>query len=428
MNTEVIITTMKAVGSSFFSFSFIFAIWVIYLLMKKINLLNPYYPRGFKNQWQQLIDAIVQGTLAGLFGSFVIVLLGVPTTFTEYFMFLLPISMMAAMLKLRYFCLSYAVAILAAISLVFNGQLLFGMPLPDMIMDIPSLMLIVAITHLMEGLLIFLSGNSGMTPIVSKKDNKVIMGYLIQKFWPIPIAFLVMQAGTPTSDVIPMPDWWPFVKLLTVPAVGFVLSLFPIVTALGYSTVTFVEEPIKRTRRIGSLVMAYSICLIGIAYVVKDSLVGQVIGIILMLMLHESIQLYEQWFEKRKEPIFTLPESGIRIMQVLQGSKGEEIGLKSGEVILKINNIDIQNIEEYVLIMKVRYKKIKLLVGDVYGRTRDLELLESSEGIESLGIRLLPEKPLYLFDQNAARQIGLLGFFSRTQLQELDKKTNGEDK
>lgn len=405
---EIIHLTVIAISKAVYNYWYLIVVVLVYFLAKKIRNTNIYNMEYAKSPMAALIEAVLQGIVVGMVGSLLLVILGLPIQLSYYMFFILPISLVLAMINIRYICLSYSATILGVLALTFNGQTISGLTFPDIDINIPGLMALVGVLHLMESVLIYFVGANDCMPIVSKKDGKIVQGHILQKYWPIPIAVLFMTSGVASGDVIQMPTWWPLIKSPQLLVGIFYLGLMPFVGVLGYSTVTFSEEPERRAKKTGLMLFAYSIFMIGFAIIVKDNLVLSIIGLILMAVIHESILLAEQHFEITNTPLYTLPSQGIRIMHVIQGGPAEKAGMKRGNIIKKINDFEILNAQHFKEVME---KKFTFLWIETENFKRDIKTYEIKAypaGLESLGIKILPENPRVLFKYENLKKIGIV--------------------
>ncbi|MCF6944235.1 hypothetical protein, partial [Klebsiella pneumoniae] len=63
-------------------------------------------------------------------------------------------------------------------------------------LDIPALLALVAVLHLAEALLIRLQGATFANPLfIEGKRGKLVGGYQMQVFWPIPLFLLIPGAS-----------------------------------------------------------------------------------------------------------------------------------------------------------------------------------------------------------------------------------------
>ncbi|MBC7960660.1 MAG: PDZ domain-containing protein [Vallitaleaceae bacterium] len=405
---EIIHITLTAISKAVYNYWFLIVVGIVYFLAKKIRSTNVYNIENAKSPSASLIEAVLQGIVVGIVGSLIIVILGLPVELSSYLMFLLPISLVLSLINIRYICFSYSASLLGVLALTFNGQTVFGIVLPDIAISISGLLALVGILHLMESLLIYFVGADDCMPIVSKKDGRIVQGHILQKYWPIPIAVLFATTGVASGDTVAMPDWWPLLKTPQLITGAFYLGLMPFVGVLGYSSVTFAEEPERRAKKTGRLLFGYSILLIGFSIFMGENFVLSLIGLVLMSVMHEGIILLEQHHERQKDPLYTLPEQGVRIMHVIQGGVAEKAGIRKGNIIRKINDLDIINAQHFREVME---KKLTFLWIETENFKREItthEIKAYPVGLETLDMKILPENPRVLFKYENLSKVGIL--------------------
>lgn len=415
MNTllEIIHLTLTAISKSVYNYWFLLIVFIVYLLVKKIFYSNIYNIENAKKPTTTLIEATLQGMVVGIVGSLIITTLGLPIVMSSYIILLLPISLMLAMINIRYICISYSATVLGILALSFNGQTIWGLTLPNVDINIPGLMAMVGILHLMESILIYFVGAEDCMPIISKINGQIVQGHILQKYWPIPIALLMISTGTSMPGGIAMPDWWPLMKTPQMLTGTFYLGLMPFVGVLGYNTVTFAQEPEKRAKTTGVMLFLYSTLMITLAIMVKHSLLLSIIGLILMAAVHESILLVEQYYETHHKPIYTLPEKGIRIMNVINGGAAEQAGIKKGSIIKRVNDLEIIDTSHFLEIMEKKLTFLWIETENFEHEIKTYEIKAYPSGIESLGIKILPENPRILFKYENIKKLGLADLIRR---------------
>lgn len=112
-----------------------------------------------------LLYKVVESSIAGLVGGYIVSLItlffGIVVD-VDSFMYLWYIALILALINPRYLCFSYAAGIISVISLIFKKP----------IVDISGILVIVAILHFVESLLIFLDGFRGAIPVVIERRKK----------------------------------------------------------------------------------------------------------------------------------------------------------------------------------------------------------------------------------------------------------------
>lgn len=407
--------TIQGVGYAIFNSLFIMGIWLIYVINKRLNVLDFYRTRNFRPFIFKISDILLEGILIGTVTSIVLVVIGVPLYFNDLLLFLTPIALVLGLYRLRMLCISYAASLMALIALTFSDVTLFGVTFPTLELHVPSLLILVGLLHLIEGMLVQLTSAKTAIPIISQHKDQVFMGHIIQKNWLIPLSLLVIQLGILSSGGVEMPEWWPLIVVKTENPIFY--TLLPLVGFLSYSTITYSDTPKKKSFVSGLYIMAFGLMLIVIGVVSMESRLIQYIGSILMFAVHECINYLERYREIKKQPIYTVPSNGIRIMQIIEGGLAERLGMKKGDVIEKINNIVVKDIQHFIHL--VREAKDNIVIGSLTlsGQNKEYKI-DTVEQMEQIGIRVIPEKPLILYPYNQLSEIGLYEFLRRNMKKE----------
>lgn len=391
----VLHAVLLKIGEALFNVTFIFVTFILYMLLqsnKKMALtsLTPYS----YDMVSQVFKVTVQGILAGIIGSIVIVGLGLPIRMTPYFALLLPIAIVLSFYNLRYLCFSYSAGLLGLMSvgvklLEWNGISTFTMDLNP-----SGLIALVGVLHLMEAILIKVSGGQDSIPIMVRKKGQIGVGYVIQKFWPMPIALLILSAMLPTESIshaIHMPKWWPMLESIEFDQ-GFMYGFMPLTAILGYGNVAVASLPEKRSNVTATRIFIYSLLLIFIALISINSLAVQVLGLVVMPVVHELLIVVDQRREMKKDILITVPDKGVRVVKALHGGHGEKMGMQTGDRIISINNIKVINYRQMRAILREFYTFVWVKVERIDGSIETLEHASFPYGIESFDIVHVPEK------------------------------------
>jgi hypothetical protein len=312
-----------------------------------------------------------------------------------------------ALVNVRYVCFAYAGGLLCVTSLIlqalpeFSGgpQWLMGIYRDLLSLHISELMALVAVLHLVEALLVRFHGAQSPLPVfVEGKRGRLIGGFILQKFWVIPMGvFVVTGAG----DLVPVPDWWP---LMSLGAQGAGLQIVPVPAILGFSGAALTKTPQQTTHRTSNHLLAYSVLLLGLA--IGSSYYAPLLWLTALFctVAHELLILWEMREEQSGQPLYVRPLQGLKILTVLPGSPAEEIGLKSGETILKVNGMPVSTPYElhFAINQNPAYAKLELLTSEGEPRFASTPIYMGDH--HQLGIILVPD------DQ--ARQYVRLGSIS----------------
>ncbi|MCL6634851.1 MAG: PDZ domain-containing protein [Peptococcaceae bacterium] len=272
------------------------------------------------------------GLLGGLAGSLLMVFIGL-TISGAGLAYLWPVAILLMLINMRFLCFAYAGGVLAL------ANLLLGFPQ----VNVPQVMALVAVLHMVESFLILAGGHLGAVPAYVKgPGGRVIGGFTLQKFWPIPIVVLAVVAGGLVEGGVEMPGWWPLIKP-GVPGDPAALTyvLLPVVAGLGYGDIAIARSPAEKSRLSSLYLGAYSLVLLVLAV-----LAGQGRGVALAAALfaplgHEAVIYAGRRVEFRGKPLYTPPARGVRVLDVLPESPAWRAGLRSGDVILAVNGVSL---------------------------------------------------------------------------------------
>ena len=412
---QVVYTTLQAVATAIFHPWFLIVIYLIYKMYKKngdMEIATLLFTR--QKIGNKMIQSILSGILIGISASILLVVIGFPIHLSEYMVFLLPVAILLAMINFRYLCFSYAGGILGFLSFIFRGQMFLGYKLPDINLDIPGIIALVGILHFMESLLIFLEGAEDSIPIIINKEGKFASAYMMQKYWPLPFALLVMEvmSAVPQGS-IEMPNWWPLMKnIIENPSGVLVYSIYPITAVLGYGDIAVSTTPEQKSRRTALSLMGYSLFLLVTAIFAPNRLWLQGLGVILMPVLHELLIVQSQKRERYAKPLYVYPDKGVRILDLKPEGLGEKLGLKRGDIVLKINGIEIENYLHMKAVLNNYFTFLWVDILGIDGKHRCIEHQAYPLGINDLGIIPLIEEPLAVYRLENMESVGLLKMFT----------------
>lgn len=294
------------------------------------------------------------GLLGGLLGTLLFVFLGISLVDVGVgYLWVLAIALMT--IHPRFLCFAYAGGLLSI------SHLLLGWPS----LNVSAIMGLVAILHLVEALLILVHGSTGATPVyVRRPDGRVVGGYTLQKFWPMPfialIAFLIGQESL-GDMTLAMPDWWPLIKPHAAPEpnTSYVYVLFPVIAALGYGDIAITREPRAKARRTAALLFGYSVVLMALALAgsVGVGSVGragaaagvgvaafggipaaawQWLAALFSPLGHELVIYLGRRSEERGDPMYDSAKGAV-VLGVAPDTPAAHMGLRAGDIIRAIN-------------------------------------------------------------------------------------------
>jgi len=369
---------------------------------------------------------LLGGLLAGLCVSAVMLLFGAALTPTSLLL-VWAVSFVLVLFRIRYLCLAYATGVLGVLHVIVTlipglseSESLKGVVAPIAELDMPSLLALVGVLHLAEALLMRWQGAGSATPMFYEgKRGKIVGGYHLQGFWPMPLFLVVPLGQTGGSAGAGLPwapllggDSWSF---------GWEMIAFPVV--IGFMESTISQLPRAKVRRSSALLLLYSAVIIGLAVLADFWPVFTMGASLLCLLLHEVLIWYSGWSELQRSPQFVHSGKGLTVLDVLPKSAAAEMGIKPGEILQKVNGMTVLSKEDLHRAMQLQSAFCKLDVVNAEGHVRFVQRPMFAGEHHQLGIILAP-------DQNAMYYAGtssvnlfsyvrkkLTGFSSKLPLQ-----------
>ncbi|QIA26267.1 PDZ domain-containing protein [Thermaerobacter sp. PB12/4term] len=288
------------------------------------------YGRPLVPLWHRVLTAIAAGLLGGFIGGLVITAAGVvlePRDVTP----LWPVALGLALIRPRFLCFAYATGLIGA------SHLLLGWPQ----VHVPGLVALVGALHLAEAVLVYVDGAEGATPVLARNGRgEVVGGFLLQRFWPVPAAILVLVNLTAPGGGIEMPSWWPLVgpaDPARLNAAGWIVVALPLVAGLGYSDLALTATPGTRSRQTALVMVLYSAALVAMAALAERDARWLWPAVLASPLLHEGMIQLGIARERWGRPLFGPPAQGARVLWVWPRSPAAALGLQAGDVILTAN-------------------------------------------------------------------------------------------
>lgn len=291
--------------------------------------------------WQHTAAAAASGIAGGLAGSFLMIFVGIDLGDIGI-AWLWPLAVFLMLVHPRFLCFSYAGGLISL------SCLLFGFPR----VNVSQLMALVALLHMVEAILIFISGHLGAVPVyIRNKSGQVTGAFNLQKIWPIPIIALAVM-NIPLDQLagssINMPDWWPLIKPEgPMDPDQFVYMLFPLIAALGYGDLAVTSPPREKSRKSALYLFMFSLVLMLFSILSSYFSWTAVFAALFSPLGHELVIWLGQREELRGKPLYVQLEQGIRVLDVFRNSPAAKLGLASGDVILNVNGREVHSKEDF---------------------------------------------------------------------------------
>lgn len=328
---------------------------LVYLQYRRVaGMEQRFFGRTINPVGRQVAISTGLGILAGLLASVFMLLLGLSLSQIGL-LYIWPVALLLLLIHPRFLCFSYAGGIVALAALACRHLVLPLFPAlgtqplvaPLMEIHIPALLALIGLLHLMESLLIFLSGHLGSSPLYFKRDGGEVVGaFSLQKFWPIPLVALLATVVL-ESEVqgISMPAWWPLLKptLEPGPGQGLQYMALPVLAALGYSDLALSSSPRRKAGGTAGCLSLYSIVLIGLALGAELWSWLIPVGVLFAPLGHEAVIRYGNRRERSRGAYCCASAGGVPLMMILPRSAAQRAGLRAGDLVRRVNGAPVHS-------------------------------------------------------------------------------------
>lgn len=341
------------------------------------------YGRALNPPLRRTLTAAAYGVVAGLAGSLALTLLGIPLGPTDIG-YVWPLALALLLISPRLLCFAYAGGVLAF------ARLALGWP-P---IHVAGLLGLVAVLHLVEGVLVALDGEKIVTPLyVRQRPGDVVGGFFVQRFWPVPLVVVLFLPGAVAGPGgIAMPDWWPLVfpdPGVRPPAEATFL-LLPVAAALGYTDIALTRPAKSKSLQTAGLLLVYAGVLLGLAVLGSRQPAWLWAAAAFAPGAHEWLARHGGAVERRGAAVFVPHPEGVRVLDVLPGSPAEKLGIQSGNVIRSVNGRPVRTRADLASALDEAGLFVALDVEGPHG-TREVEWTGLRGGWAGFGLVAVPD-------------------------------------
>lgn len=399
---NMLVYTLKAIAYALTNFYFIVLLailaFVLYRKNSKIVMMQKMIIGEKINTTLELtISQIVIGIFAGTLASVIMSYLGITFNNNSSVELIFLASIVFMFFNPRFICFSYSGALIGFISILLNiVSIHFNMSGLDFLkIDIVSLMSMVAVLHFVEGILVIIDGKKGSIPVFTNKSGTIVGGFALQRYWLIPIAiFFILQVKPDTGSYVQLytPNWWPILKnqIINVNVLkAAVLTLMPFYAVIGYSSVTFTKNVKEKTFMSGMFIIIYSVLLFVLAQFANINLFLKLAVIVFAPLAHEGMIFIQRYIETVGKPKYISSDEGIMVLAVAPNSPANEMGIKSGDLLVEINNEKIESEEKITEIVRQCSNFLWFKIKKVTGKFEQVSYNKMNED-RRLGIVFVP--------------------------------------
>ncbi|MDM5332476.1 PDZ domain-containing protein [Ureibacillus composti] len=387
MNIEIVKEIVLGIGRMFLNPILYVAIFMaIYLGYRRVKRERKYFNIRILWGWSETIGLIKEGLLWSFVISIITIVFGLAMPID--FLYLVSIASLIGLVLYVFHFLSPIV--IGAVGLVVfylmdnqNWSMnLFGIHIQGIDVfggTVVSIAIVVGLLLVAEGLLIKKSGANFASPIIENtKRGKRAVAFLSKKLWLLPI-FLIVP-GNSLQAYFP---WWPQISL---GSNEFSLVLFPVI--VGFQQMARNTLPAYLFPKLGRSVMLLGLLVtIGglVAYFQPIvGLVTVVVGAILRLWISVVYAIRE----RKAVYAVSAKSNGAMIAAVLPDSPAEKMGLVAGEIIRKVNGVQVHNEHELYEALQINAAHCRLEVLNHENEIRLTQHVVYSDDHYKIGILL----------------------------------------
>ncbi len=375
------------------------------------------------------ISQIVLGIFAGALGSLMLSYLGVAFNNQITISLLFMLSIILMLFRSRFICFSYSAGVLSIVSVVFqifqraNNTNLSQYSFLNV--DVVMVMSLVAVMHIIEGILVFIDGSRGAIPVFSNKDNKIIGGFALKRYWAIPIAVMfLINNPVPTGNVnMVVPSLWPIIRSNYIKMLATtVIALLPFYGMVGYSAITFTKTKREKAISSGICIGCYGVILLIVAQLARINLFAEFMVALFAPFAHEVMLKLQMYYELKGTPKYVSTDDGLMVLEVAPSSPAFEMGIKSGDLLMEVNDKKIFNEQDMIEALNEMSNFIWLKIKTVKGNLLKVDYSKMNR-TKRLGIIFVPkfipkESVVVKYDKNKFEDV----------LQKVKKKEEDHDK
>lgn len=333
------------------------------------------------------------GIIAGIILGFVCNFLGIIFRENSGIATLFIISIILMVIKPRFACYSYGASILGFISLLYKYVIMRGKTTNNLNIDIIMLVTFVGILHIIEGLLVIIDGSKGSIPVFSKKQGVVWGGYLLNRYWFLPISILVFVKQNTFCSIsqkyINTPSWWPILRspytisLLSSSAI-LMMTFYGV---FNYSGLTFTKNRREKRLEAGIIIIIYGIIITILGQIANLGLIFKILVLILLPILHETQIKVQRYRENKRKPIFYSLPGRICVIEVIPNSLSYKAGIRAGDIIKKINDKIVMSENEIYIMRDCIQRDVEITI---IKKDKELKLKIDKDINKGLGILVVP--------------------------------------
>ncbi|EXX89027.1 serine protease [Paenibacillus darwinianus] len=340
--------------------------------------------------WPKLLGpAMLYGIAAGIVVSAALLLTGVSLN-GEAVYWLWGASLLLMLVRIRFLSIIYGAALVALLQWALGRFELAGSsewygPLAASLegQDAAGLLLIASLLQLAEAALVAWRGPHGAGPlVVDGKRGRLVGGYQLQTFWPVPLLLLVPSG---TADMA-----LPWTPLAAGGADGWAMLGLPVM--IGFSGLTTSLLPREKAHRASVKLLLSGAVAAALAMAALRWPPFVPVAAVAALLLRELMCQIERRREEQTPPLYVQDDRGLRVLAVVPGTPADQMGIQAGEILHKVNGIRVRSQEDLYegLLENSAFSKLEVL--NLEGQLKFVRRARFEGEHHQLGVVLAPDE------------------------------------
>ncbi|MBD1381416.1 PDZ domain-containing protein [Metabacillus arenae] len=224
-----------------------------------------------------------------------------------------------------------------------------------------SLAILVGLVLVVEGVLVYRSAHIKTSPFLKISTRGLPIGnHVSNRTWMLPLLFLV-PGGSLTSIV----SWWP---VLTINGEPFLLLFIPFFLGFHQRVQgSLPQESIKITAKRISILGAITTVVACFSIIWTPLMFA---AIVIAIIGREFLTIKQRMNDDSAAFYFSKRDVGLVVLGTLPNSPAQKFNLQVGEIIMKVNGINVKTVEEFYEALQTYGASCKLEIVGLNGEVR----------------------------------------------------------
>lgn len=250
----------------------------------------------------------------------------------------------------------------------------------------PSVVVVLGLLLIAEGILILKNGSKGTSPKLAKSKRGQSVGvHEVKRLWMLPLFMLI------PGDALQLPfDWWPVFHL---GANEYTLFLVPF--AIGFNQQIKGMLPKEAIQLHGRQIILLGVFISVLSVAGYWYPLSSIVIAALAVIGRESLTLMASLRDENRPFYFSKKNQGLMIIGIIPESPASKMGLQVGEIIAKANGVLVRDENSLYEALEKNRAHCKLDVLDKNGEIRFVQRALYEGDHYELGILFVPDERKY---------------------------------